>query len=195
MPWPGTAAMIGAWARRAEDGVAALALLATAMLPVGEIGLRLMFRTGLPGASGYLQNLTLWVGLVGATIAARQGRHLSLTSGLPALPTKMRGATRSVAATISTAVTLGLAYAGLEFVRSEIGSGALIGGWLPLWVAEAVLPLSFAVIGVRSVAALEGWRQQVVACVLALALAFAAAQFDGVELMWVMIAGLIASAF
>src|SRR5262249_18749588 len=159
---------------RFEDGVAAVALLAMALLPVSEIGLRLLFRTGLPGASGYLQNLTLWVGLLGATIAARQGRHLNLTSGLPALPEKMRDAARLSAATISACVALGLAGAGFEFVLSEIGSGALIGGWLPLWVAETVLPASFALIGVRSIVALERWRQRALACVLALTLAYVA---------------------
>lgn len=195
MPASNVMAVIGASARRAEDGLAAVALLTMAVLPVTEMGLRLMFRTGLPGASGYLQNLTLWVGLVGATIAARQSRHLNLTTGLPALPAKVRGIARLSASAVSAAITFGLAYAGLEFVRSEIGSGAAIGGWLPLWVAEAVLPASFAVIGIRFIATIERWQQRIGTCALALALAGLASQLDAAELLWPMIGGLIAAAF
>ena len=53
---------LAAWAGRAEDGLAVAALLAMAGLPALEVVLRTFFATGVPGTSGYVQHLTLWVG-------------------------------------------------------------------------------------------------------------------------------------
>ena len=50
-------------------------------LPLGEIVLRKWFATGIPGAAPFAQHLTMWVGLLGAAIAARDGKLLSLATG------------------------------------------------------------------------------------------------------------------
>ena len=54
-----------------EDGVAALALAAMVALPLLEILIRRAFGVGLPGSGPFVQHLTLWVGFLGAAIAAR----------------------------------------------------------------------------------------------------------------------------
>ena len=61
-----------------EDSVVSLALLAMAVLPILEIVLRRLFGIGVPGSGPIVQHLTLWVGFLGAAIAAREGKLLSL---------------------------------------------------------------------------------------------------------------------
>src|SRR6185312_16826342 len=68
-------------AARAEDTLATLALGGIMLLPLGEIVLRRFTSTGIPGAAPFTLNLTLWVGLLGAAIAAREGKLLTLATG------------------------------------------------------------------------------------------------------------------
>ena len=51
------------------------------VIPLGEIVLRKWFATGIPGAAPFAQHLTMWVGMLGAAIAARDGKLLSLATG------------------------------------------------------------------------------------------------------------------
>ena len=56
-----------------------------ALLPLAEIVSRAMLPAGISGAASFTQHLALVVGMLGAAVAAREGRLLSLsTPGLPA---------------------------------------------------------------------------------------------------------------
>src|SRR3990170_1259495 len=92
----------------AEDGLTAAALLAMGVLPVLELVLRTFFRTGVPGSSGYVQHLTLWVGFLGAMIATRERSQLTLSTGLGFLPATLREAADLLATSVSAAVVTGL---------------------------------------------------------------------------------------
>src|SRR5437870_4415479 len=70
-----------ALAVRAENILATLSLGGIMLLPLAAIVVRTTFGTGLPGAGPFAQNLTLWVGLLGAAIAAREGKLLTLATG------------------------------------------------------------------------------------------------------------------
>jgi TRAP-type C4-dicarboxylate transport system permease small subunit len=71
---------------RGENILATLALGGIMLLPLAEIAVRSAWATGIPGSAPFAQNLTLWVGLLGAAIAAREGKLLTLATGefLPA---------------------------------------------------------------------------------------------------------------
>jgi TRAP-type C4-dicarboxylate transport system permease small subunit len=139
------------FAHRIENLAVALALLAMGLLPVLEILLRGLFSLGLPGSVGYVQNLTLWVGFLGAIIASRERRHLNLSTAELVLPAGAKPAAQTATAFVSVAVGAGLFWASLQFVLSDMADPVRIGGWLPLWCVEAVLPVSFLVITLRFV--------------------------------------------
>ncbi len=146
--------------RLIEDRLAVAALLAMGVLPVLELGLRTFFNAGIPGSSGYVQNLTLWVGFLGAIVASRERRHLNLSNGLMIFPSHLKGVATVLAATVSTAVASGLFWAALQFVRAEMESPVRIAGWLPIWVVESILPAAFAIIALRFVVhAGGGWER------------------------------------
>ena len=73
--------MRAARASAPRTSLATLALGGIMLLPLAEIALRKFFGTGIPGAGPFAQNLTLWVGLLGAAIAAREGKLLTLATG------------------------------------------------------------------------------------------------------------------
>ncbi len=100
------------FAYRCENIVAALALLLMALLPVAEFTLRSFFGLGVPGTYSYDQNLTLWVGFVGAAIATRQGRHLTLSTVALNRGTLPRDVLQTVAGIVALAVANGLCWGG-----------------------------------------------------------------------------------
>jgi tripartite ATP-independent transporter DctM subunit len=166
------------------------------VLPVLELFLRTFFHTGIPGTSGYVQNLTLWVGFLGAMIASREGRHLNLSTGMVMLPPRLQGIATTLAATVSTAVASGLCWASLQFVRVEMESPANIAGWLPIWVVEAILPVSFAIITLRFVLQAGGWRARALAFLgipAAVVIGFLL-ESHAPQLVWPAIAGLVGAA-
>ena len=133
-------------ARGAESLAAAAAILAMGVLPVAQMVLR-PFGASIAGSHSFVQHLTLWVAFLGATIAARERRHLTLSGGLKILPDPLSRYADLLAVTAATTVSAGLFWASLQFVRSEYAFP--MGGqgmWLPVWVLESVLPLAFAVI-------------------------------------------------
>ncbi|MFN7914748.1 MAG: TRAP transporter large permease subunit [Vicinamibacterales bacterium] len=149
---------------RLEDGVAATALAVMTVIPLLEIVLRRTAGIGIPGAGPIVQHLVLWVGFLGAAIAAREGRLLSLATGSLVPEGLPRRVTTLVAAMIGSGVSTVLALAAVEFVQSERGVGSSFGAGIPTWVAELVLPFGFALIALRLAwRASDRWLWRVVA--------------------------------
>ena len=137
-----------AYVHETEDIVTAIALLAIVVLPIVEVVGRALIGVGVPGSIDYVRHLTLWVAFLGAVVAARHGKHLAL-----GFASFLQGPARTfagvLAGSLATAVTLLLAWASLDFVHLNMGNVATIGGFIPEWVAQIIMPLGFLVIGLR----------------------------------------------
>ena len=172
--------------RQAEQSLAAASLLLIGVLPVIELLLRTFLHTGIPGATGYVQNLTLWVGFIGAMVAAREKQHLTFIPTLEFLPEKGRRMAAIFSATVSAAVAFALAWASIQFVVSEFQAPNRIAGWLPAWAIEAVLPVSFTVIAVRFILQSGEWKARAIAALsfpAAIAIGFALTPYAP-QLLW-----------
>ncbi len=157
---------------RLEDWAGILALSLMALIPVAELVLRSLFNTGITGSTEYVQHLTLWVGFLGAMLTSREGRHLSLSAGVRIFPKRFDRAAKTIAAIISTAVAAGLAWAAYQLVGFEMDNPDLVGGLIPVWMVEGVLPLSFAVITLRFIFKAGDWKAMALAA-LGIPIAFA----------------------
>jgi len=120
-----------------------------ALLPIAEIVWRTIFKIGIPGSGTFVQHLTLWVGFLGAALAARDGRLLALATGTM-LP---EGAPRRIASVLSSAVAVTvstlLARASWDMTMIERETGGILALGVPVWVGQLVLPVAFALIAVR----------------------------------------------
>ncbi len=149
---------------RVEDAVAATALAVMTVIPLLEIVLRRAAGIGIPGAGPIVQHLVLWVGFLGAAIAAREGKLLSLATGTLVPDGWPRRVTSVAAAALGAAVSTILALAAVEFVRSEYETASSFGAGIPTWMAELVLPVGFTLIALRLAwRASDGWRGRVLA--------------------------------
>jgi tripartite ATP-independent transporter DctM subunit len=138
-----------ALAVRAEDLLATLAISGLMLLPLAEVFLRNAFGIVIPGAGPFALNLTLWVGLLGAAIAAREGKLLTLATG-EFIP---KGAIGSLAHVITgfvgTAVATLFVIGGIGFVRMLYQSGEEIALGVRLWEVVLVIPFAFGLIAIR----------------------------------------------
>ncbi len=156
-------------ARTIEDSGVLAALLLIATLPIVEIVLRKFFRTGISGAPAIVQHLTLVVSMLGASLAARESRLLSLAT-TKFLSGQMRVAAALFSGSVAASVTAWLAVASSQFVIAERDSRVLAYA-IPLWVVQLVMPVGFAVIAVRLLwHASERWSGRAIATAVAVAL-------------------------
>ena len=142
------------WALRGgEELVANLALAAMVLLPLAEIVVRPVLSGGIPGSIPFVQHLTLWVGLLGAALAAREGKLIALATASFLPKGRRRHVAEIFAALVGSTVSTILAVAAYELVLLDMENGTIIAAGVPVWIAQLVLPVSFAIIALRLV-----WR-------------------------------------
>src|SRR5262249_32508205 len=132
-----------------EDGIAALALAAMVVLPIAEIIVRRLFGVGIPGSGPFVQHLTLWIGFLGAAIAAREGKLLSLATGTFIPEGRPRDIAFAFASAVAAGISTILAWGAVELVVSEREVGSIIAAGVPTWVGELALPIGFTLIALR----------------------------------------------
>ena len=144
---------VGRFLQQGEELVASVALAAMVLLPLAEIVVRPIFSGGIPGSIPFVQHLTLWVGFLGAAIAARDGKLIALATATFIPEGRARHATQVFAACVGAVVSMILAAGAYDLMRLDMEDGTVIAAGVKVWVAQLVLPVSFAVIGSRLV-----WR-------------------------------------
>ena len=132
-----------------EDSVAALALAAMVVLPLAEILVRRVFGVGLPGSGPFVQHLTLWVGFLGAAIAAREGKLLALATGAIVPEGRPRRAAAVFSAAVAACMATILTCGAVQLVTTERETGTIIAAKVPAWVGQLALPIGFALIALR----------------------------------------------
>ena len=136
-----------------EDHIAALAALGIAIIPIAEVVLRRFFDTGIPGAAPFTAHLTLIVGLIGASIAAREGKLLALATGTMMPAGGLRHVAAILAAFVGALVTTILALGGVRLLQVHHESAKEIALGVPVWIADLTFPIAFGLIATRLV-----WR-------------------------------------
>ncbi|MEM1247194.1 MAG: TRAP transporter large permease subunit [Acidobacteriota bacterium] len=149
---------------QAENLFVALLLGAMAVLPLFEILGRTGLGRGIPGGLPVVQHLTLWVGFLGAALAAREGRLLQLATGNFIPEGRWRTVSGVLTGAVGAAVCVVLARASWELVAIEKEGGLDIVGPIKVWVGQLVMPVAFALLAVRLVLhASTDWKWRAVA--------------------------------
>ena len=153
--------------------MAAVILLVIVLLPLLEIAGRALFGQGINGSINYVRHATLWFGYLGAVMAARKSRHISL--GIASfLGGRSKTLADVLAQTLAVVTCLVLARAAFQMAVAESSSEVLLGGLIPLWLAQSVMPVSFVLLASRYAQQLtqtisKGWLLVLVLAVIALA--------------------------
>jgi C4-dicarboxylate transporter DctM subunit len=161
--------------RTGENVLIALCLAAMAVLPLLEMVLRSTTFV-LRGSSAIQSHLTLFVCMIGGAIAARDGRLLSLSTVTAFLKSGAKTAAQFFNGAVAASFTAILFIASLRFVLQEKEAGNILAYGVPIWWAESILPLGFAVIALRLLRhSADRWSGRIAALFVACSIVAAAA--------------------
>ena len=131
---------------RALVGLLLTGLLGLGLLQVIE---RNVLASGIFWADELLQHMVLWLGFLGASLATREHRHLSIDVLSHFLPTRWQLGLGLLVNTAALVLCTLLVQAAWGLVRSEYTAGTVLTFGVPAWLAQSILPLGFGAITLR----------------------------------------------
>ncbi|MFC1746745.1 TRAP transporter large permease subunit [Candidatus Neomarinimicrobiota bacterium] len=134
---------------RFEDLLTVLILSLMALLPVAEVIAREFFHTSITGSIVTVQHLTLWIGFVGAALAARDGRLLSLTGETDWVRERLGKLPRLWPDLVAVGVTIALLYASYQMTAIERQYPRKVLGPFMVWMVQIIMPIGFGLISWR----------------------------------------------
>lgn len=175
-PEPGSGTMSSANPfHKLENLLVSIALLAMILVPVSETVLRKTAGIGIAGSTTLVQHLTLVISMIGAGVAAREGRLLSLAT-TAFLSGRTLAAAKIFSASFAAAISAFLCFASYQFVVSSRETGKILAYGIPVWLIQSILPIGFAGIALRLLwRSAESWRGRAIGTALAAAFGLIAA--------------------
>lgn len=135
-----------------EDGLLVALLAFLIALAAAQIALRNLFDTSLLWADPAVRVMVLWVGMIGAVVATRFDKQISVDVVSRFLPERWKAAARVATDLFTAAVSLALAWHSARLLLEDRAGGTMVVASVPLWLCELVLPVAFGVIGLRYLA-------------------------------------------
>ena len=108
-----------------------------------------MLASGLFWADELLQHMVLWLGFLGASLATRARRHLSIDVLSHVLPLSWQLWLGLLVNAVALGLCLLLVQAAWGLVRSEYTAGTVLTFGVPAWLAQSIIPLGFGAITLR----------------------------------------------
>jgi len=116
-----------------------------------QIVLRNVFSIGVTWGDGLTRVVVLWLALLGALAASRDGRHIRMNALAQWLPPRLHVAVGVGSDLFAAVVSAALAYFAFEFVSESRSYGDQLLGEFPAWWFESIMPVAFALIAYRFV--------------------------------------------
>ena len=114
-----------------------------------QIVLRNVFSIGVTWGDGLTRVVVLWLALLGALAASRDGRHIRMNAFVQWLPPRLQLVVGVGSDLFAAVVSAALAYFAFEFVRDARSYGDTLLGQFPAWWFESIMPVAFALIAYR----------------------------------------------
>lgn len=114
-----------------------------------QVVLRNFFDTGFTWADSCLRNIVLWVGFIGASLATRENRHITIDALTRFLSPTWKAIVEVLTSFVSFILGLVFVLASFNFVRSEYGGQAIAFLGIPFWVVQLIIPVGFGFITLR----------------------------------------------
>ncbi|MCX5810824.1 MAG: TRAP transporter small permease [Proteobacteria bacterium] len=119
------------------------------LVAFSQIILRNIFSTGIAWGDALVRGLVLWTGFIGATIAAREGKHICIDVVSRWLSPKGKTAVEIIIHAFSFLICCFLTYAALKFIHNEFQMKSVVFLGIPSWVSEIILPVTFGIMALR----------------------------------------------
>lgn len=141
---------------RLEQILIATLLTMMILLAFSQIVLRNFFDTGIDWGDALVRYLVVWVGFIGAAIAAKEGKHITIDVLSRWITGAGSSAIQAISHFSSAAVCGLLTWAGIKFIWFEAQMGGTAFFKLPTWVPELIIPVTFGLMTLRYTLRLVG---------------------------------------
>jgi TRAP-type C4-dicarboxylate transport system permease small subunit len=134
---------------KAETVVLVVFLGSMVILAFLQVVLRNFFGTGMFWADTLVRHLVLWAGFFGGSIAAFEGRHISIDALSKYLPQRWKQIAGVITNLFAAVVCYYLMQAALTFVRSEAEAGGEFLFGLPSYVGMVIIPVGYLLLALH----------------------------------------------
>ncbi len=134
---------------RLEDSLLILLLGSMILLAGGQIILRNFFDFGFIWIDPLLRLLVLWTGLIGATVASRDNRHIRIDLLSRYLSTKAHLIIQFFVGLFTAFICTVIAWHGALWVQQDYLDSMTGFQDLPAWMLEVIIPVAFGLIAIR----------------------------------------------
>ncbi|MCZ6797806.1 MAG: TRAP transporter small permease subunit [Gammaproteobacteria bacterium] len=134
---------------RIEDVLLIVLLSSMIALASTQILLRIFFDYGLIWAEPLLRVMVLWLGLTGATVASRHNKHIHIDILTRFFSKNLYLFVQTFVGLFTAWICFLIAWHGARWVRMDYVDEMTGLGGIPSWMLEIIIPISFAVIGIR----------------------------------------------
>ncbi len=132
-----------------EDTLALVIFSAMSILPVIETIARLFGTNIIPASQAIVQHCTLWIGFLGAVLAARRNKLLALTREPIFNQEGSLHLGRWIAKTMSFLIIVSLAWGSFYLLKIEYKFPFEIAPNIPRWAAMVIMPVGFTLMAVQ----------------------------------------------
>jgi TRAP-type C4-dicarboxylate transport system permease small subunit len=142
--------------KRVDDAIAkfeswSLIVILSVMVSVSfsQVVMRNFFNTAFSWGDGLTRALVLWCGLLGASLAVKEGRYINIDTFSRVLPTPIKRVMKMVVYVFAAVTCYFLGKASVGFVESEKMAGTVYSIGIASWIVELVIPVVFFFIAFR----------------------------------------------
>ncbi len=132
-----------------EDVLLIVLLSSMIALASTQILLRIFFEYGLIWAEPLLRVMVLWLGLTGATVASRHNKHIHIDILTRFFSKNLYLFVQTFVGLFTAWICFLIAWHGARWVQMDYVDEMTGLGGIPSWMLEIIIPISFAVIGIR----------------------------------------------
>lgn len=141
--------IIVVWLYRLEDTIIGVLLSGILIFALTQIVLRNFFDTGIIWGDSLLRVLVLWLGLIGANLASRQGKQISIDVLSKFIPHTYKLIFKRLNLLFALIICLIVSYFSMQFVIFEYESKSYAFEQVPSWITEVIIPVSFLIMAIR----------------------------------------------
>jgi TRAP-type C4-dicarboxylate transport system permease small subunit len=134
---------------RVEQVFVTILLTMMILMAFFQIVLRNFFDTGITWGDSLVRYLVVWVGFIGAAIATKEGKHITIDVVSRWLTEPNSNYIHLISHFFSAVICGLLTLAAIKFIRFEAQMGSTAFFKLPVWVPEIIIPVTFGLMTLR----------------------------------------------
>jgi len=135
-----------------EDIIASGLLMIIMFFALYQIILRNFLDSGFIWGDSLLRVLVLWLGLVGAILASRKGKQISIDVLSQFIPVPYKIYIQKLNLLFAAIVCFIISYYSGQFVYLEYQDNTKAFENIPAWLTEIIIPIGFSIMGLKYIA-------------------------------------------